>query len=168
MTPRTHPSLVRDAEFWRGVFSPVLLGFALAGSIIALVVTIVMRQEGAANRARPAPYHYVGLPYQAAKASICPGDTLAFTATVEIREPTSMTILHTIADETGRNVRGWYEAIPAIYDQPTPANAPIVIPERIEVPVLPPGRYRLLGTREKADTEQEVYRIPFDVPAGCP
>lgn len=155
---------------------PLVAIFASAALLVSLVATLTITRDTTAAVllvAKPTlPYEYSASMYQAARATLCPGDTLAYTPTITIHTPTATEIYHLIEDvSTGLTLRGWEDHHTAAYSSPRVISPP----ERLVIPSMAEtrrgGLFRMVGFRRPADGgPTSMYFVPFDVPGpgGCP
>lgn len=118
-------------------------------------------------------YTYSSAVYQADRASVAIGDTLAYTPTITIFRPVAVTIRHLIVDtQTGVNLRGWEETHHAVYRQPRTISPAERIVITAAMGLVPCRRYELTGYRvaDGVITDTPIYYVPFDYlpPGGCP
>lgn len=142
----------------------LLLGFTVALAPVIIILIQLNERVGLKDVTS-----YTEPVYVPEDSELCPGDTLAFTPTLDVtRAPLLVEVTASWWDvdnqRTAIQAKKGDVAI-SIFR----SNRPTTRPLRIPVPQLPPGKYEYLrATESTTGSISAITSVPFVVPGNCP
>lgn len=142
---------------------------------IGLLILVALLAVYALTMRPPPSLTYTATVYFPVRTVYAPGETLAYTATLDVAQPGSIDIRRGFRTQPSHAWARLCDGAPsrtiAITPPPFPDNAVgigITQSVTVTVPLLPPGSYELTSSASNGRGGESTYRVPFQVMQPCP